>query len=108
RRAKAICSFVKRLRGMASTLLQGSGCPKNLRSARTSLLGQGQFDLAVINLRWGPLILPSFGVTAGRPLSPVCVIKRMGRKPPIAAVWLLVQSPLHLKYAAQAGRLRAA
>jgi len=37
RRAKAICSFVKRLRGMASTLLQGSGCPKNLRSAWTSL-----------------------------------------------------------------------
>ncbi|MCJ2121597.1 hypothetical protein [Methylobacterium sp. J-077] len=26
---------------MASTLLKGSGCPKNLRSARTSLLGQG-------------------------------------------------------------------
>ena len=26
---------------MASTLLQGLGCPKNLRSARTSLLGQG-------------------------------------------------------------------
>ncbi|MCJ2068862.1 hypothetical protein MKK75_08615, partial [Methylobacterium sp. J-030] len=42
RRAKAICSFVKRLRGMASTLLQGSGCPKNSRSVRTSLVGQGQ------------------------------------------------------------------
>ena len=41
RRAKAIGSFVKRLRGMASSLLQGSGCPKNSRSARTSLLGQG-------------------------------------------------------------------
>lgn len=42
RRAKAICSFVKRLRGMAPTLLQSSGCPKNLRSTWTSLLGQGQ------------------------------------------------------------------
>jgi len=40
--ADPICPFVKCLRGMASTLLQGSGCPKNLRSARTSLLGQGQ------------------------------------------------------------------
>jgi len=42
RRAKAICSFVKRLRGMASTLLQGSECPKNLRSARISFVGQSQ------------------------------------------------------------------
>jgi hypothetical protein len=30
---------------MASTLLQGSGCPKNLRSARTSLLGQGHYGV---------------------------------------------------------------
>lgn len=32
-------SFVKRLHGMASTLVLSSGCPKNLRSAWTSLLG---------------------------------------------------------------------
>lgn len=31
--AKAIRSFAKRLRGLAPTLLQGSGCPKILRSA---------------------------------------------------------------------------
>lgn len=39
--AKAPCSFVKHLRGVAFHLLQGSGCPKNLRSARISLLCQG-------------------------------------------------------------------
>jgi len=35
RRTKAICSFLKRLRGMASIRLEGSGCPKNSRSAWT-------------------------------------------------------------------------